>query len=112
MNNTDSMTVAAIRANLPLKFNNRQVIRENDVTTVLLHGSPCLQINHASSVITLSGHCMTSRKSSRMMNAILSSYTSYRVYSKKGRWFLLTHDGLGDIDFTGEYQEIYVTSLS
>lgn len=87
------MTAAAVTTGTPLEMNARTVVREDGVTTVCLHGVPCLRINTRKGTVMISGEALPTRKTCRMMNAVLSRLGAGTVFTRKGEWEYRSTDG-------------------
>ena len=101
MTRSDMMTAAAVTTGSPLEMNGRRVETERGVTTVSLHGSPCLRVERMRGRVTLLGDTLPTRKSCRMMNAVLSQLGAGAVSTREGRWRHTAPDGTVE-DFSGE----------
>lgn len=87
------MTAAAVTTGAPLEMNGRTVTTDGDVTTVRLHGTPCLRVERREGTVVLSGDTLPTRKSCRMMNAVLAQLGAGRVSARDGIWEHRSPDG-------------------
>lgn len=91
MNTTDSITRTAVLEKTLLRINNREVIPlPNGNIQVFLHGKPILTIRGADDTVDINGTAMMTKKSSRLINSILSLFTDYKVTTRNGNWFLIS----------------------
>jgi hypothetical protein len=86
MTRSDMMTAAAVTTGASLEMNGRTVSTERGRTTVSLHGTACLSVSRTEGTVTLSGDALPTRKSCRMMNAVLSQLGAGEVMTREGRW--------------------------
>lgn len=93
MTRSDMMTAAAVMTGAPLEMNGRTVTTERGVTTVWLHRTPCLRVARTEGTVTLSGETLPTRKSCRMMNAVLSQLGAGAVATRCGKWEHRAPDG-------------------
>ena len=93
MTQTDLLTLTAVRTSTPFRRNGRTVVPLQDGSVrVDLFGAPLLTVNAQRTAIDLDGSALPTRKSSRTSNVILSAFTTCRVLTREGRWFIQTPD--------------------
>lgn len=101
MTRSDMMTAAAVTTGTGLEMNGRKVETERGTTTVSLHGTPCMRIERREGSVTLLGETLPTRKSCRMMNAVLAQLGAGAVSTKEGAWRHTSADGTVT-EFSGE----------
>lgn len=110
MNYSDSQTVTAVINNTPMKLNHREVsVTEGGTVSVALHGSPFLSLDRNTGELEIDGDTPATRKSTRLINAILAAFGPYRVCTKKGQWWLQNPEG-ENFEFTGRLAVVPVTA--
>lgn len=93
MTKSDMLTAIAVKTHNPLSINDRQVIiTDGSHLKVKLHDQTCVTVDRSAGVLEIDGTTPTTRKSARMLNAILKSFGDCRVETHKGEWYLLTPD--------------------
>lgn len=104
------LTAAAVRSYNPLKVNDREVsVLDGDAVKVRLHGRPCLALYKRSGILQIDGATLPTRKSCRLVNAVLSQYGPYRVFTRRGKWYLETPEG-EHMPFTGKLVSVPVSA--
>lgn len=94
MTRSDMLTAAAVRAYNPLKVNDREVtVLDGDAVKVRLHGRPCLALYKGAGILQIDGATLPTRKSCRLVNAVLAQYGPYRAFTRDGKWYLKTPEG-------------------
>lgn len=93
MNRSDIMTVTACVSGGNLRLRDRNVVTEENVTTVNLFNKPCLRHDHSTGKTTVYGTTLPTRKSCRVINAILRTLGKPTVATKKGEWLCVTAEG-------------------
>jgi len=85
--------LAAVKAQVPFKINDREVTVDGDKTTVSLYGSPVASISNKEKKITLNGKTPVSRKSARVFNTLIEDLSSCRMKSRDGQWIIYGQAG-------------------
>ena len=93
MTNVDQLLIAAIDAGVPFKSNGREVFVWLDRITVRLHGKDIASVLFDKGELVLAGDIPVSRKSAKVLNALLTHYTSCSILSRKGEWNLRLKNG-------------------
>ena len=93
MTRSDMMTAAVVTTGAPLEMNGRKVETLRGVTTVSLHGAPCMRVERTAGKVTLLGCTLPTRKSCRMMNAVLAQLGAGTVSTRDGIWHHTSLDG-------------------
>jgi hypothetical protein len=93
MTQSDSLTAAAVRTGTPLRINDREVTIRDGTVQVSLHGKPCLTLDNPSRTIEIDGDTLPTRKSCRVVNAILGTLSPCRVLTRNKKWYLETEEG-------------------
>jgi len=100
MTGTDKMMIDAVRDRRPFEYGSREVLPEGDKVLVSLHGAPCARVDFDKGIVTVHGQSLKSRKSSKVFNAVLRTYTDSYAQNRDGRWELVVPVGL-QVDFNG-----------
>ena len=74
-------------------MNGRDVSVEGDRVKVSLHGVPAMVVRFDSGDVRVNGMLQVSRKSTKVLNAVLRTYTDCTVASVEGCWVLESRDG-------------------
>lgn len=82
------MMMVAIKSRIPFKVNGREVRIEGDIVTVSLLGKETVRIDFAEREVTVSGGVMVTRKSARVINAVLQAYTKFRLSILASQWVI------------------------
>ena len=100
MNSLNNLTVQAVRIRGQLQAPDRDVSTTPDGwVSVKLHGQEVLRLNGSNTVIN--GQAPTTRKTTRLLNAILTGVGhDQTVLSKEGHWYVRNADGVKN-DYTG-----------
>lgn len=93
MTNSDQLMLAAVKAQVPFKINDREVTVDGDKTTVSLYGSPVASISSKDRKMTLFGQTPVSRKSARVFNTLLEDMSTCRMASRSGQWIICGNAG-------------------
>ena len=93
MTQSDTLTAAAVRTGTPLRINDREVSIRDGTVQVSLHGRPCLTLDTPSRTIEIDGETPPTRKSCRVVNAVLGTFSPCRVLTRSKRWYLETAEG-------------------
>lgn len=72
----------------------RDCVIHNKLARVLLHGETCVEVDQADKTITLFGTNRATRKTVRLLNTILSHFTSQRVMTRTGTWYVINQDNV------------------
>ena len=87
------MMLSAIRLRVAMQMNGRDVSVEGDRVKVSLHGVPAMVVRFDSGDVRVNGMIQVSRKSAKVLNAVLRTYTDCTVASVEGCWVLECKDG-------------------
>lgn len=93
MTRSDEMMLSAIRLKVAMQMNGRKVSVDGDRVKVTLHGVPALVVRFDSGDVRVNGMLKVSRKSAKVLNAVLRTYTDCTVASAEGCWILEGKDG-------------------
>ena len=93
MTRSDEMMLSAIRLRVAMQMNGRDVTVEGDRVKVSLHGVPAMVVRFDSGDVRVNGMLQVSRKSAKVLNAVLRTYTDCTVASVEGCWVLEGKDG-------------------
>ena len=93
MTRSDEMMLSAIRLRVAMQMNGRDVTVDGDRVSVSLHGVPALVVRFDSGDVRVNGMLQVSRKSAKVLNAVLRTYTDCTVASVEGCWVLESRDG-------------------
>ena len=93
MTRSDEMMLSAIRLRVAMQMNGRDVTVEGDRVRVSLHGVPAMVVRFDSGDVRVNGMIQVSRKSAKVLNAVLRTYTDCTVASVEGCWVLESKDG-------------------
>lgn len=88
MTRSDELMLAAIRMRTEMSVNGREVTVSGENVTVWLHGVPTVVVRFGNEDIRINGMIVVSRKSAKVLNAILKTYTDCSVKSMGGCWVL------------------------
>ena len=102
------MMLSAIRLRVAMQMNGRDVTVDGDRVSVSLHGVPALVVRFDSGDVRVNGMLQVSRKSAKVLNAVLRTYTDCTVASHEGCWVLEGKDG-HRIPMTGRMATIRMT---
>ena len=98
---SDSMMIRAILERRDFKYNSREVRSEGDTVFVSIHGVPCITVDFRQRLVTVKGEVLNSRKSAKVFNAVLKTFTEVSARSDHGKWNLSIPVGI-EVDFSGE----------
>ena len=93
MTRSDELMLAAVRMRTELSVNGRTVSVEGDRVTVSLHDVPAVCVRFDEGDVRLCSSILVSRKSAKVLNAILEAYTDCKVRSLNGIWLLERRKG-------------------
>ena len=93
MTRSDEMMLSAIRLRVAMQMNGWDVSVSGDNVKVDLHGVPALVVRFGSGDVRVNGMLKVSRKSAKVLNAVLRTYTDCTVSSTEGCWMLEGKDG-------------------
>ena len=93
MTRSDEMMLSAIRLRVAMQMNGREVSVDGNNVKVDLHGVPALVVRFGSGDVRVNGMIQVSRKSAKVLNAVLRTYTDCTVASVEGCWVLEGKDG-------------------
>lgn len=100
MTGSDEQMIRAICRRQEFSYNSREVHPEGDTVRVSLHGSPCATLDFAKGFVTVHGESLNSRKSAKVFNAILRTFTDCYAKSDHGKWEVVVPVGL-EVEFSG-----------
>lgn len=101
MNKTNRMIAAAVIAAVDVQMAEKEARTSSDVSQVLIHGVPCITINRRRREIILHGaDTMCSKKSSKLINTVLSAFCEAKVKNNNDRWFVKPSATEKTIEFT------------
>lgn len=100
MTQSDYMMMSAVNARQPFKSGGREVSAKGEVMDISLCGKPCASVDFDKGLVTVQGESLTSRKSAKVFNAILRTYTEASARSVHGRWRILIPVGM-EVEFSG-----------
>ena len=95
MTRSDEMMLSAIRLRVAMQMNGRDVTVEGDRVKVSLHGVPAMVVRFDSCDVRVNGMIQVSRKSAKVLNAVLRTYTDCTVASVEGCWCLRVRTAKG-----------------
>lgn len=101
MTGSDSMMISAIIERRAFNYNSREVRPEGDIVHVSLHGVPCITVDFRQRLVMVKGDSLNSRKSAKVFNAVLKTFTEVSAKSDHGKWSLSIPVGM-EVDFSGE----------
>ena len=81
MTRSDEMMLSAIRLRVAMQMNGRDVSVEGDRVKVALHGVPAMVVRFDSGDVRVNGMLKVSRKSAKVLNAVLRTYKDCTVAS-------------------------------
>ena len=93
MTRSDEMMLSAIRLRVAMQMNGRDVTVDGDRVSVSLHGVPALVVRFDSGDVRVNGMLQVSRKSAKVLNAVLRTYTDCTGAAVEGCWVLESRDG-------------------
>ena len=108
MTRSDEMMLSAIRLKVAMQMNGRDVSVEGDQVKVALHGVPAIVVRFDSGDVRVNGMLKVSRKSAKVLNAVLRAYTDCQVTSAEGCWILEDKDG-NQVPLTGQSATVPMT---
>ena len=85
--------LSAIRLRVAMQMNGRDVTVEGNRVSVTLHGVPAMVVRFDSGDVRVNGMLQVSRKSAKVLNAVLRTYTDCTVASVEGCWVLEGKNG-------------------
>ena len=93
MTRSDELMLAAIRMKSQLSINGREVTVNGENVTIWLYGVPTVVVRFGKGDIRINGMIKVSRKSAKVLNAILKTYTDCSVKGMGKCWVLERNDG-------------------
>ncbi len=93
MNTNDLITAQSVKLAGQIRLIDREITTKDAVTTLVLFGRPCLQLNHRTGEVKINGYMPTTRKSCRVMNAVLQHIGKPPIRSRNGQWLHETPTG-------------------
>ena len=88
MTRSDELMLAAVNMRTDLAVNGRKVSVDGDDVIVSLHDMPVVRLRMGLGYLRICPGIPCTRKSSRVLNAVLEEYTDCRVRSLNGTWLL------------------------
>lgn len=105
MTGSDALMISAIRSRKEFCYNSREVHPQGDTVRVSLHGVPCATLDFKKGFVTVFGESLNSRKSAKVFNAVLRTYTESYAKSDHGRWEIVVPVGT-EVEFSGKNLKI------
>jgi hypothetical protein len=93
MTQSDMLAARAAGTSAAYDGGDKRVVPDGHVTTILLHGHACMTIRRDRGTLTIDGRTPATRKSCRLMNAVLGTFGAGNVHTRKGRWYHRSADG-------------------
>lgn len=93
MTNSDQLMLAAVKAQVPFRINDREVTVDGEKTTVSLYGEPVVSISAKEKKMILNGLTPVSRKSARVFNTLMEELSSCQMRSHGGQWIIYGQAG-------------------
>lgn len=100
MTQSDYMMMSAVDSRLPFRCGGREVTPQGERMDISLCGKPCASVDFDRGIVTVQGESLTSRKSAKVFNAVLRTYTEASARSLHGRWQILIPVGM-QVEFSG-----------
>lgn len=94
MTTSDKLMTASVKMRVPFRINGREVSVEGDMVTVSLLGQKTAEIDFYARVVTIFGVTRVTRKSARVINALLRELTQFHFASMNGQWVLYGPAGI------------------
>lgn len=101
MTGSDELMISAILNREEFSYNFREVHPEGDTVSVSLHGALCASLDFRKGFVTIYGESLNSRKSAKVFNAILRTFTECHAKSDHGKWEIVVPVGL-EVEFSGQ----------
>lgn len=101
MTGSDQRMICAILNREEFSYNSREVRPQGDTIRVSLHGVPCATLDFRKGFVTVYGESLNSRKSAKVFNAILRTFTECHAKSNHGKWEIVVPVGL-EVEFSGK----------
>lgn len=105
MTGSDELMISAVQNRKEFSYNSREVHPEGDTVSVSLHGSPCATLDFKKGFVTVFGESLNSRKSAKVFNAILRTFTECHAKSDHGKWEIVIPVGM-EVEFSGKVLRI------
>ena len=93
MTKSDELMLAAVRMRTGLSVNGRVVSAVGDRVTISLYDVPTICVRFDEGDIRLSTSVPVTRKSAKVINAVLQAFTDCRMKSMNGVWLLENRKG-------------------
>ena len=93
MTKSDELMLSAVNMRTELSVNGRTVSVEGDKVTVSLYEDPIVCILFDEKLVRLCSNIPVTRKSAKVINALLDAYTDCRIRSLGGVWLLERRKG-------------------
>jgi len=94
MTTSDRLMIASVRMRVPFRINGREVCMDGDVATISLLGQKTAAIDFLAREVTVFGVTMVTRKSARVINAVLREFTQFHFVSADGQCLLCDRTGI------------------
>lgn len=101
MTRSDIMMISAVNDRLPFQSGGREVTPHGERMDISLCGMPCASVDFDMGLVTVRGKSLTSRKSAKVFNAVLRTYTEASARSVHGRWQIRIPVGI-EVEFSGD----------
>ena len=106
MNKSDKIITASVMSGMDISIKEKETSTSDNMTTVFLFGKPCIRVNRDRYTVSIDGRTVGSRKSSRLINSVLSSITNVKVANRGGKWYLLSCEDKHMQEFTDREVEV------
>ena len=100
MKRSDLLIATAAAAGIPAEAAGKRTVTLDGMTTVCIFGKECMKIDRKGRKVTVMGDTVPSRKSTRLINTVLETFTDIRVTSSSGRWYVTGKDRKEKKEFT------------
>lgn len=108
MTESDRKMMEAVRDGRPFEYNDRSVRPEGNRMVISLHGRRCASVDFGRGLVTVHGEALRSRKSAKVFNAVLRTYTEAYARSTHGRWDVMVPIGT-EVEFSDERLSIPIS---
>lgn len=108
MTESDRMMMAAVQARQPFEYNSRVVETDGNRVDISLHGHKCASIDFSRGLVTVHGDSLKSRKSAKVFNAVLRTYTEAYAKTCHGKWDIMVPVGT-QVEFTDQRLSIPIS---
>lgn len=94
MTTSDKLMTASVKMRVPFRINGREVSVDGEIVTVSLLGQKTVEIDFYTREVTVFGVTKVTRKSARVINALLRELTQFCFTSRDGQWVLCGPAGM------------------